>query len=420
MYTIIRAKKLIDSSRATQLKDPVVIVKDDRIHYVGEDVDSKIPSGAKIKEIDLREQTILPGLVDTHIHLTLGTYGGYSEIIREPDYVHLLAGVANTKNALYAGITTMMDAGARNMVAHNLRNGINMSLIEGPRLFVAGRPLTITGGHFHFCNDNEADGVDQVINRVRQFVKEDADFIKIMASGGGSANIGSLGGPTASQVAFNSDEIQAAVKESHKLGRVTTAHCEATESVKNAAEAGVDIICHCGFIQPDGSRGFDEETVKIMAEKGLYYNPTLQTGSDRYDQLRAKKSAGETLTDQEESALESLEYKFQRKFENLMKMKKIGVKIVAGSDATGLGNSTRLLRALEMMVDAGMSPMEVIASATSAAAEAYRMENVFGGLRAGLKADIIAVEGNPEKEISSLRNLKFCMKDGKIAIMDWK
>jgi imidazolonepropionase-like amidohydrolase len=316
--------------------------------------------------------------------------------------------------ALYAGITTMMDAGARNMVAHNLRNGINMGIIEGPRLFVAGRPLTITGGHFHFCNNNEANGVDQVIKRVRQFVKEDVDFVKIMASGGGSAKIGSLGGPTASQVAFNMDEIKAAVKESHKLGRVTTAHCEAIESVKNAAKAGVDIICHCGFILPDGSRGFDGEAVKIMVENGLYYNPTLQTGSDRYDHLTAKKSAGETLTDQEEIILEGLEYKFQRKFENLTKMKKMGVKIVAGSDATGLGNSTRLIRAMEMMVDAGMSPMEVIASATIEAANAYKMEKVIGELRAGLKADIIAVDGNPEKEIGSLRNLKFCMKDGKI------
>lgn len=414
MYTVIRAKSMIDVNRVTQVKDPVVIVKEDRIHYVGEDIDGKIPSGAKIKEIDLGKQTILPGLVDTHIHLTLGTYGGYTEIIREPDYVHLLAGVANAKMALHAGITTMMDAGARNMVAYNLRNGINMGLVEGPRLFVAGRPLTITGGHFHFCNDNEADGVDQVISRVRQFVKEDADFIKIMASGGGSANIGSLGGPTASQVTFNKDEIQAAVKESHKLGRVTTAHCEASESVKNAAEAGVDIICHCGFIQPDGTRGYDDEAVRIMAEKGLYYNPTLQTGSDRYDQLKSKKSMGDTLTDQEESALEGLEYKFQRKFGNLIKMKKMGVEIVAGSDATGLGTSTRLVRAMEMMVDAGMSPLEAIASATSIAAKAYRMENVFGGLRARLKADIIAVKGNPEKEISALRNLNFCMKDGKI------
>jgi len=408
---------MIDGTGDKPVDDPVIVVKEDRILYVGWGSESETPLETGARELNLGEKTILPGLVDTHIHLTLGTHGGYSEIVRESDHIHLMAGVANARAALHAGITTMMDAGARNMVAHNLRNGINMGLVEGPRIFIAGRPLTITGGHFHFCNDNEADGVNQVINRVRQFVKEDADFIKIMASGGGSANIGSLGGPTASQVAFNRDEIQAAVKESHKLGRVTTAHCEAIESVKNAAEAGVDIICHCGFILPDGSRSFDEEAVRIMAEKGLYYNPTLQTGSDRYDQLRSKKSVGETLTDKEVSALEGLEYKFQKKFGNLMKMKKMGVEIVAGSDATGLGNSTRLLRAMEMMVDAGMSPLEVIASATSIAAEAYKMENVFGRLRAGLKADIIALEGKPEKEISSLRNINFCMKDGKIVTM---
>ncbi|TFH16056.1 hypothetical protein E4H04_07280, partial [Candidatus Bathyarchaeota archaeon] len=317
MYTVIRAKSMIDENRDKQLKDPVIIVKEDRIHYVGEDVDNKIPQGSKVEEINLEEQTVLPGLVDTHIHLTLGTYGGYSDIIRESDAIHLLAGVANAKMALRAGITTMMDAGARNFVAHNLRQGINMGLVTGPRLFVAGRPLTITGGHFHFCNDNEADGVDQVIKRVRQFVKEDSDFIKIMASGGGSAYIGSLGGPTASQVAFNADEIQAAVNESHKLGRVTTAHCEAYESVRRAAEAGVDIICHCGFILPDGSRDFNEDAVRIMAEKGLYYNPTLQTGSDRYDQLRSKKEKEDNLTEAEESSLETLEYKFQKKYENL-------------------------------------------------------------------------------------------------------
>ena len=414
MYTVIRAKRMIDGTGNKPVNDPVIVIKGDRIHNVGWDSDGEIPLGARVKELNLEEQTILPGLVDTHIHLTLGTYGGYSEIIREPDPIHLMAGVANAREALHAGITTMMDAGTRNLVAQSLRQGINMDLVEGPRLLVAGRPLTITGGHFHFCNDNEADGVDQVIKRVRQFVKENVDFVKIMASGGGSANIGSLGGPSASQVAFNEEEIRSAVDESHKLGRVTTAHCEAYDSVGNAARAGVDIICHCGFILPDGSRGFDEEAVRTMAEKGLYYNPTLQTGSDRYDQLRSKKNEGEELTGEEEMALEGLEYKFQRKYENLMRMRKKGVKVIAGSDATGLGNSTRLLRAMEMMVDAGMSPLDVIASATGNSAKAFKMENVFGGLRVGLKADIISVEGNPEKEISALRKVKFCMKDGKI------
>ena len=415
-YTIIRASRMIDGTGIKPVNDPVIVVKDDRIHHVSSEGEGEISLGIGVKELNLEGQTILPGLVDTHIHLTLGTYGGYSKIIRETDPVHLMAGVSNARAALYNGITTMMDAGSRNFVAQNLRDGINMGLVEGPRLLIAGTPLTITGGHFHFCNNNEADGVDMVIKRVRQFVKEDVDFVKIMASGGGSAKMGSLGGPTASQVAFNEAELRSAVDESHKLGRVTTAHCEAYESVGNAARAGVDILCHCGFILPDGSRSFDVQAAKIIAEKGLYYNPTLQTGSDRYDQLKSKKNEGQVLTGEEEKALKELEYKFKRKFDNLMKLRKMGVNIVAGSDATGLGNSTRLLRAMEMMVDAGMSPLNVIASATSTAAKAYKMDNVFGTIRGGMKADIISVKGNPEKDISDLRKLTFCMKEGKILV----
>mgnify|MGYP001162653849 CR=1 FL=1 len=415
-YTVIRAKRMIDGTGNKPVNDPVIVVKDNQIHLIGEDGQDEIPQGTGVREMNLGEQTVLPGLVDTHIHLTLGTYGGYSKISRESDSIHLMAGVSNVRAALRAGITTMMDAGARNLVAQSLRQGIKLGIVEGPRLLVAGRPLTSTGGHFHFCNDNEANGVDQVVVRVGQFVKEDVDFVKIMASGGGSANIGSLGGPTASQVTFSEGEMRSAVEASHRLGRVTTAHCEAYDSVGNAARAGVDILCHCGFLTPDGSRGFDEDAVKTMTEKGLYYCPTLQTGSDRYDSLRAMKKEGQVLADDEERAWEELNYKFQRKFENLSRMRKMGVKVVAGSDATGLGNSTRLLRAMEMMVDAGMSPLEVISSATGTAAEAYRMGDIFGTIKVGVKADIISVEGNPEKVISDLRKIKFCMIDGIITL----
>jgi imidazolonepropionase-like amidohydrolase len=138
----------------------------------------------------------------------------------------------------------------------------------------------------------------------------------------------------------------------------------------------------------------------------------LQTGSNRYDGLSSKKKEGHGLTEEEERSLNDLEYKFQRKFENLMRIRKMGVKVVAGSDSTGIGTSTRLLRTMEMLVDAGMSPLEVIASATGTAAEAFKMESLFGTIRVGLKADIISVIGSPENNISDLRNLTFCMKDG--------
>ena len=119
-----------------------------------------------------------------------------------------------------------------------------------------------------------------------------------------------------------------------------------------------------------------------------------------------------TLSNKDEISLENLSYKFARKFENLIKFQKMGVKIVAGSDATGLDNSTRLLKAMEMMVDAGMTPLDVIASATYTAAQAFKMENTFGSISAGLKADLVAVRGNPENNISDLRKISFCMKEG--------
>ena len=196
--------------------------------------------------------------------------------------------------------------------------------------------------------------------------------------------------------------------------RKTTAHCEAYDSIRLAAQAGVDTIAHCGFILKDGSRSFDRDAVKIMVDKGLFYNPTLQTGSQRYDFLTEKKNSGEKLTKNEKTSLDSLKYKYDKKFANLEKMFKMGVRIVAGSDATGLGNSTRLFRSLEYMVHAGMSPMDVIMSVTSNAAESIGKNKLIGTLKQGFKADILAVNGNPLENIEKLREIRLCMLDGEI------
>jgi imidazolonepropionase-like amidohydrolase len=184
--------------------------------------------------------------------------------------------------------------------------------------------------------------------------------------------------------------------------------------VGNAARAGVDVLEHCGYIMPDGNRGFDKETVKIMAEKGLYYDPTIQTGSQLRDDLRAAKDAGVRLTDDEEMTLKNAEYKIRRKSENLMWMIDMGVKVVAGSDGIGLGNSTRLIRAMEIMVDAGMTPMEVITAATYDGARALKMEHIFGVLKKGFLADIIAVDGDPSKDIAALRSPRLVMQEGNL------
>jgi imidazolonepropionase-like amidohydrolase len=411
-FTVLRARRLIDGTGREPVDFPVVVVKNNIVSEVGVEGQIEPPRGGEVRELNLGNSTLLPGLIDSHLHLALGTRGRYEEMMRETDGVHLMTGIANAREALHAGITTVKEAGARNHVTLDLREGWRKGLIEAPRLIVSGRPLTVPGGHFHFCNDNECEGVDEVRRRVRQLVEEGVDFIKIMASGGGTR------GTSNRQASFSEEELRAAVEEAHRLDRTVSAHCEAYESVGNAARAGVDVLEHCGFILSDGSRGFAEEAVRIMVEKKLYYDPTLQTGSAVRDTLREKRQLGEPLTDRERSSLEGQEHKIRRKSENLARMVRMGVQVVAGSDGIGLGNSARLIRTMELMVEAGMSPMQVIAAATGDAARALRMDHVFGTIKEGLEADIIAVEGDPSVDISSLRSLKMVKQSGKIVDLD--
>jgi len=407
-FKIIRARRLIDGTGRDPIDYPVVIVKNSKIVQAGVESDIDIPVGNSVEEVNITDGTILPGLIDSHVHLALGTQGRYEEMMMESNGVHLMTGIVNSRIALEAGITTIKEAGARDQVTLDLREGWRMGLIEAPRLSVSGRPLTAPGGHFHFCNDNEAKSVDEVRRRVRQFVNEGVDLIKIMASGGGTT------GTRNSMASFTEDELRAAVDEAHRHDRTTFAHCEAYDSVGNAARAGVDVLEHCGFILSDGTRGFDEAAVRTMAEKGLYYNPTLQTGSKRRDALKERKRLGKSLTGEEEEILERLEYKIRRKSENLMRMVGIGVQVVAGSDGIGLGNSAQLIRTMELMVEAGMDPLQVIASATSTAAKAMKMDHLFGTITEGLEADIITVEGDPSSDISRLRSPTMIIQAGKV------
>jgi imidazolonepropionase-like amidohydrolase len=407
-FKILRARTLIDGDGGALLDYPVVVVKNGRIIDVGAEGDVRLPRGESVEELSFMEGTILPGLIDSHLHIALGTRGSYDAMMLESNGVHLMTGVINAREALAAGITTVKEAGARDNVADDLREGWRRGLIGAPRLLISGRPLTVPGGHFHFCNDNTARGVEEVRARVRQFVEEGVDIIKIMASGGGTT------GTKNSEASFTEEELRAAVEESHSLGMTTMVHCEAYDSVGNAARAGVDVLEHCGFILPNGSRGFDEEAARLMAEKGLYYNPTLQTGSQRRDTLQEKIQRGESLTGDEELSLERFEYKIMRKSENLLRMVDMGVQVVAGSDGIGLGNSTQVIRTVELMVEAGLTPMQGIVAATGNGAKALRMDHIFGTIKEGLEADIIAVQGDPSEDITCLRSPLMVMQGGRV------
>ena len=283
----------------------------------------------------------------------------YEDVIaHDSDELMLLRGARNAYLHLRAGVTTFRDCGARNNVTFALREAADAGLFLSPRLHVCGRPLTITGGHFWWCNE-EADGVDGVRAATRRLLKEGADFIKIMASGGGTR------GTDASRASYTVEEMAAAVAEAHQVGKKTTAHCLAAESIGRAVDAGLDQIEHFNFIHPDGSRVFDDAVAEQILERGIVLSPTIQTG---YRQIERLQEQGAALTPHERQQLDGNRYKIETKLDFVRRFHELGAPIVAGTDAIQQFGDYAI--GLELLHRAGLSPMEVIVAATSGAAQA--------------------------------------------------
>ena len=260
---IIRARKLIDGVRDLPRLDQAVLVDGDRIVAVGDagDIRNQAPPEAEV--IDLGETCLSPGLIDGHTHLSLAGDGrSYVEMFSETDEMMVLTGAMNLRKHLSAGITTIREHGARNRVGFMLKEGVVRGYIPGPNMLVSGRPITCTGGHFHMCNEM-ADGPDEIRKSVRRLVHEGADYIKIMASGGGT--VGTIPG----RASYSLDELHAAVHEAHHFHKLTAAHCRAKESMVRAVEAGIDLMEHAEFLDPDNQLRFDSALAEKMAESGI-------------------------------------------------------------------------------------------------------------------------------------------------------
>ena len=413
--TVIRARTLIDGTGAPPLERPVVVVEDGKITAVGQQGKVQTPQRPGVRELAFPEGHLLPGLIDVHTHLMFGTVGqhGYGDgpyetvIERDSDEIMLLRAAHNTHVHLSAGVTTLRDCGARNRITFDLREGARQGLVTAPRLLLSGRPVTITGGHFFWCN-GEADGEDGVRDAVRQLVKEGSDFIKIMASGGGTAITDNR------KHSYGVGELRAIVEEAHVHGKLTTAHCLATQSMTNALDAGVDMMEHGGFIEPDGSYVFRPEIAERIAQQGMYVSPTVQTGYRGREAL-LEQARSSRLGAVDSLRLEALEAKCESQLEFLGRLwSEWDVKIVAGTDAIQTFGDYCL--GLELQSQAGMSNMDVIMSATSGAARAIGMDGQVGAVTAGKAADLIVVEQDPLEDITALRNMSMVMRDGRVIV----
>ncbi len=405
MLTLIRASWLLSGDPPVAHREAAVLVDGSRITAVwhGDAVSNISMPSANIRELRFSDASILPGLIDCHAHLTFALSGrSYEDFMeRETDDMMVERGMQNSRAHLSAGVTTVRDCGARNNVARRLRDLSTAQLFDCPRVLVCGAPITPSRGHFWFCN-GEADGPDGVRRRARALLNEGVDFLKVMASGGGTA------GTDSRRAAYRADEIAVAVEEAHRVTKRVVAHCLSAESIDVALEAGVDSIEHINFIHPDGSREMSDATAHRIVDRGVFVTPTLQTGFRRLDLLRTL----EAPTADEVREMGELELKVSTKLEFVRRLHGLGAKIVAATDAVDDFGDYAL--GLELLVDAGMTPAEAIGAGTQRAAEAIGLGDSIGALSAGRIADLIVVAGEATVDLSGLRRPRLVMRAGRI------
>jgi len=397
----MRAAALIDGTGAFAGSPADIVIDKGRIVSVSRPASTPPAPGEDLLEI--RRGTILPGLVDVHAHFTLGTGSRTYEAVMAEDSDGLMVtrGVANLATHLKAGVTTARDCGARGNTAIELREIANAESFPGPRLLVSGPPLTKPRGHFWFCG-GEAEGVDGVEARVKELINAGIDFLKIMASGGGTV------GTDQTESSFSAEELTAAVRTAHSSRLLVAAHCLSASSVESALRAGVDQLEHLNFIQTDGSRQMDDRIAEEVTAAGVYLSPTIQTGYRRMEELRAMPK----LEPSAAAELAGLEGKLESKLSFIRRLHALGAKIVMGTDAIPTMGDYAL--GLELLVRAGMSPTAAIDSATRLAAKAIGLDDEVGTVSPGKSADLIAVDGDPLCDITAAGAVLMVVRQGRI------
>ncbi len=376
---LVSGDRLLPDADATMIDGGAVLVTDGRIEAIGRR--AELASAAEqrgARDVELGDVTLLPGLVDCHVHLAMdASASATGSELTAPDAELACRMVNSARRLLDAGVTTARDLGCRGTVAVAVRDAVRDGLVPGPRLRVANAPITVTGGHA-WRMGGEADGEPAVVQQVRQHAKEGADLIKIMATGGFMT-----AGSRPWHARYTVAELRACVEEAHRLGLPVTTHALGVEGIRRVVEAGVDMIEHCGWVTEAGTR-FDPEIAGRIAAAGIAVCPTTNTAclADPYF----------CPWDERDALLR-----------NLRAMWEAGVTLVAGTDAgIGLVPFENYADGLDVLADAGMTPREVIAAATHRAAAACGLADVTGRLAVGLAADIVAVPGDPTADLGVL------------------
>jgi imidazolonepropionase-like amidohydrolase len=367
-----------------------VTIDGNMITFVGPTKRSR-PS-KKDKVFDIFGKSVLPGLIDAHVHLCLdGSPDPMASVSKDSTPQLTLKAAHHAHQTLEAGVTTIRDMGGRDYVDLAIRDGIESGLLQGPRMICSGRLVCMTGGHgWQF--GREASGVDGVREAVREQLKMGVNFIKLIATGGVMTK-----GVDPGATQFTLEELMAGVEEAKKAGRRTATHAQGTEGIKNSLRAGVNSIEHGFFL--------DDEAIELMLEMNAYLVPTLNAP---YQIIRGGVKGGVPRY-----AVEKSKAVMKSHFQSVRRAYKSKIPIAMGTDAgTPFNCHGENLKEMELLVKAGMTPMEAIVATTQTASEVLGLEKKIGTLEKGKLADLIVVDGNPLDDISLLQK-----KDKILAIM---
>ena len=407
---VIKGAKLIDGKGGPVLMKPVIVIEGKRIKAVGKQGEVKEPAGAEV--IDAGKFTLMPGLIDTHLHLAAfncATFNNYRVSIWEvTPQLQMLYMLFHAQMCMEMGFTTLRDLGRATSRGHfvleacAVRDAINAGIHAGPRLHVCGRPI-ITGSHLDLTLPRAAlrqegftaDGPWALRALAREHMRAGADLLKTSVSGGGGTQDEEPDVRNMTQ-----EELEAIVDEGHAFHKPTSAHCFTAESHKMCVRAKVDTIEHMVF--------HDKESIAMIKASGIPVTPTLSHRTDHAIEVRARIGTPRNVLDKMKKIQPYT-------FETFKVMHQAGIKIAMGTDLGPEPEIGTNAKELELYVDLGMTPMEALQTATRNAAEAMWLGKDVGTIEAGKFADILALDGDPSRDITVLNtkdNIRMVMKEG--------